>query len=339
MKLQCDICGGKLEMQAGGRTAVCQCCGMTYSVERLREKVQEITGTVRVDGPVQARQTGTKEDIAQWKALVYTYYDAGDFLAAEKIVKKILEASPSDTEARQRYRELQSLKYMEVRNGVLVKYSGREADVHVPMCVRAIGTKAFKDCKTVREVTLSDSVTSIGESAFECCENLQKIHIPEGVTSIGKGAFMFCRALTAMKLPDGLRKIEPDTFRYAGLKTITLPKGLVSIGEYAFQGNMLTEISVPDSVTEIGYDAFAGCKKLISVRIAEKFLDPSLFGNMDYDAMGGYECCPWFQKEYPRRREIRERAERRSRGVCQYCGGKFRFFTQRCEHCCREKDY
>lgn len=37
--LVCDLCGGKLVMGAGG-IAVCDSCGMEYSTERMREKVQ-----------------------------------------------------------------------------------------------------------------------------------------------------------------------------------------------------------------------------------------------------------------------------------------------------------
>lgn len=37
MKLTCDLCGGSLEMKNG--SAVCQGCGLTYSMETLREKM------------------------------------------------------------------------------------------------------------------------------------------------------------------------------------------------------------------------------------------------------------------------------------------------------------
>jgi len=39
MKLVCDICGGELEMEVGGKRAKCVNCGMTYSIERLKEKL------------------------------------------------------------------------------------------------------------------------------------------------------------------------------------------------------------------------------------------------------------------------------------------------------------
>lgn len=46
--LVCDICGGKLVMGSGG-VAVCDSCGMEYSTDRMKEKIQEVKGTVRVD--------------------------------------------------------------------------------------------------------------------------------------------------------------------------------------------------------------------------------------------------------------------------------------------------
>lgn len=117
-KLQCDICGGSIVMQGGGQLAVCDSCGTQYSVERMREKVQEITGTVRVEGSVQSRQTGTNDDVEQWRALVKKYYSVYDYKAAEQIVKKILEALPTDIEANQQYDELRVLRQMEIDAGV-----------------------------------------------------------------------------------------------------------------------------------------------------------------------------------------------------------------------------
>lgn len=46
--LICDLCNGPLTIEAGGEFAVCEYCGVKYSMERLREKVQAVTGTVEV---------------------------------------------------------------------------------------------------------------------------------------------------------------------------------------------------------------------------------------------------------------------------------------------------
>ncbi len=39
MKLTCDLCGGSLRMNLGGKDASCTACGLTYSLDRLREKL------------------------------------------------------------------------------------------------------------------------------------------------------------------------------------------------------------------------------------------------------------------------------------------------------------
>lgn len=46
--LVCDICGGKLVMGTGG-IAICDSCGMEHSADRVKEKIQEIKGTVQID--------------------------------------------------------------------------------------------------------------------------------------------------------------------------------------------------------------------------------------------------------------------------------------------------
>jgi len=37
MKITCDLCGGALQINMGGQGATCTTCGLTYSMERLRE--------------------------------------------------------------------------------------------------------------------------------------------------------------------------------------------------------------------------------------------------------------------------------------------------------------
>ena len=39
MKLTCDLCGGVLQMNAGGKDATCKTCGLCYSIDLLREKL------------------------------------------------------------------------------------------------------------------------------------------------------------------------------------------------------------------------------------------------------------------------------------------------------------
>lgn len=54
--LVCEICGGKLMAKSGG-IFECEFCGMQYDKARIQEMVQEIKGTVKVEGTVEV--TGT----------------------------------------------------------------------------------------------------------------------------------------------------------------------------------------------------------------------------------------------------------------------------------------
>lgn len=39
MRITCDLCGGRLMIDAGGRTASCEVCGMPHALARVREKI------------------------------------------------------------------------------------------------------------------------------------------------------------------------------------------------------------------------------------------------------------------------------------------------------------
>lgn len=43
MKITCDLCGGTLQINLGGQGATCTNCGLTYTMDRLREKLTGAT--------------------------------------------------------------------------------------------------------------------------------------------------------------------------------------------------------------------------------------------------------------------------------------------------------
>ena len=55
-KLQCEICGGKLIGRPGG-IFECDSCGMEYDTAWAKQKIQEITGIVTVEGTVDVQGT------------------------------------------------------------------------------------------------------------------------------------------------------------------------------------------------------------------------------------------------------------------------------------------
>ena len=76
----------------------------------------------------------------------------------------------------------------EVKDGVLIRYTGPGGTVVVPEGVTEIGKRAFADCSTVTDIVLPQSLKAIGDYAFLNCRFLQYPAIPEGVT-IGRQAF------------------------------------------------------------------------------------------------------------------------------------------------------
>lgn len=87
--LVCDLCGGKLVMGTGG-VAVCDSCGMEHSADRIKEKVQEIKGTVRVDN---------SHMIENYLEMAQSAKDAGNNAEAESYCNKIIEIDPANYKA------------------------------------------------------------------------------------------------------------------------------------------------------------------------------------------------------------------------------------------------
>jgi uncharacterized Zn finger protein (UPF0148 family) len=88
-KLTCDICGGKLVVKSGG-IAVCDNCGMEYSPERLKEKLQEEKDSVK---KVDAKK------IDNWMKMGTDAIDAGNDKEAYKFFTKVVEAEPNNWRA------------------------------------------------------------------------------------------------------------------------------------------------------------------------------------------------------------------------------------------------
>ncbi len=135
--------------------------------------------------------------------------------------------------------------------------------------VTSIGDDAFKDCSSLKSVTIPNSVTSIGYRAFAYCENLASVIIPNSVTSIGNRAFAYCENLASVTISINVTSIGDDTFRECKkLASITIPNSVTSIGSYAFNDcESLKLITIPNSVTSIGNHTFEGCISLESAII------------------------------------------------------------------------
>ena len=134
-----------------------------------------------------------------------------------------------------------------------------------------IGYNAFKNCSSLKSITIPNSVTTLDMYAFESCTSLTSITIPEGVISIGGWTFYNCTALKSINLPDNLASIGDHAFYVcSALKSITLPESLTSIGKGAFADcSSLTSITIPNGITSIADAIFSDCSSLSSITLHE----------------------------------------------------------------------
>ena len=194
----------------------------------------------------------------------------------------------------------------------ITDYNGSAEKIDIPAeidgkSVTNIGIYAFRECTSLKSVTIPNSVTIIDMWAFFCCTNLTSVSIPESVTSIGWSAFGGCRSLIAIDvavdnknyasmngvlfnkdktellyypcnkndniytIPDSVTNIAEQAFNgCTSLKSVTIPNGVTSIDNYAFvYCRNITNITIPDSVASIGDGAFSGCTSLKSITIPD----------------------------------------------------------------------
>ena len=91
----CDICGGKLQIGAGG-IATCENCGMEYTKERMQEKIQEMNGAA--PEPVTV-QSGTSQVVENYFSMAESALQSGNNSEAETYCNKVIELRPQDYKA------------------------------------------------------------------------------------------------------------------------------------------------------------------------------------------------------------------------------------------------
>lgn len=93
------------------------------------------------------------------------------------------------------------LEYVPYKGGIAVRrYRGIEEKVDIPgyigeKPVIAIEKKAFLSCKSIRQITLADTIEEIGDWAFAHAEQLKRIVLPYHALLRGKEPFLGCTRL------------------------------------------------------------------------------------------------------------------------------------------------
>lgn len=162
-----------------------------------------------------------------------------------------------------------------IEDGVLVKYTGTEADVEVPAGVTSIGIGAFQSNSNMVSIRMPDSVAEIGNGAFVGCGNLKIIQFSDHLSRIGDGAFYECDSLETISFPESLSVIGEDSFYSCWkLTDLLIPGNVKAIGDRAFaKCSRLTSVMISEGVEDIGAQAFYRCMDLKSVTIPDSVRD------------------------------------------------------------------
>ena len=186
----------------------------------------------------------------------------------------------------------------------------RVCDLVIPDGVTSVASKAFLGCRSIKSVTLPDSVTKVWDS-FENCKNLETIRYGNGLTfeagaysgcenikevyvdsieawcritfngwgketPLHSGATLYIGGVPAVDLviPDGIRKIGSEQFyNYKSLKSISFPDG-IRIEYEAFRNCSALQFIEFRGDGNFDTEAFKGCSSLIAIKLPEGYRVP-----------------------------------------------------------------
>ncbi|GEM_PF-3779783 len=179
----------------------------------------------------------------------------------------------------------------EIKNQVLIKYTGRGSSVvaprnltavRIPDMIKEIGESAFAYCRGIETVWIPDGVTAIGKNAFFSCRNLKSIRIPESVVKIDDYALKDCPKLTDLTLPEGIQKYGTEVFS-RGVHLKNYPDDFVILNHILYQyiGTNGT-IVIPEGVTYAGMNSLSGWEMDYSV---EHVVFPASMESIDLYAL------------------------------------------------------
>lgn len=154
-----------------------------------------------------------------------------------------------------------TMENMQIQNGILISYTGREETLAVPEGVHTIGEGALKGCASLKKVLLPPGLRRILGRAFKGCRKLKEVEIPAEVREIGAYAFHRCHALRSIALPPGVEELGDCAFLYCdSLEEACIP-GVRRLGSQAFVNDVqLKKITLSDALEEDCLcDVFTGC--------------------------------------------------------------------------------
>lgn len=200
---------------------------------------------------------------------------------SEKILTVSGSGELSGAAVRSKKPEAKKFIHLEAKNGFTSvaedgfnaktdKLNNNIQTVTFPDSLKTIGSRAFYNCKSFRDLKLPGNIAEIGGSAFENCDRISNQVFPAKLKKIGERAFAACDGINRIEFGASTKEIEKEAFKNCkSLFYVMLNKTLSKIGERAFENcSKLIIINIPGNV-KIGNKAFYNCKKLSGVVISD----------------------------------------------------------------------
>lgn len=145
-------------------------------------------------------------------------------------------------------------------------------NINLNQAIQNIPAQCFSNCSKLTKIDLYNSnVTEIGTKAFSECKGLRDVILPKNLVNIGDFAFYNCSSLDTIYFSDKLQSIGASAFSSCyNLKHADLyNSNLQSISNSAFSGcKNLKEVLLPSNKSiAIGSSAFSSCSTLSNLQI------------------------------------------------------------------------
>ena len=128
---------------------------------------------------------------------------------------------------------------------------------------------AFANIKTLKSVTLANTVTTIKDYAFRGCTGLTNIDL-HLISTIGGSAFYECSGLTSVNLESATSIGSNAFFKAYSLESVDFSDNLTTIGGSAFYACKIGKIEIPNSIVSIGSSAFEANSVLRTIIIRKE---------------------------------------------------------------------
>ena len=116
--------------------------------------------------------------------------------------------------------------------------------INIPLTIKTIGDKAFKNLENLEEMNFPEGLTSIGAEAFKGCKSIKEIKLPETLGEVGERTFEGCSSIKTIKVPDLITYIPMYFCNLCdNLETVYIGENVKSIG-FAFQCLSLSEVHI-----------------------------------------------------------------------------------------------